>query len=362
VKGGYCKNILEKVRETESAVKSLQQCGEKLARQNDKKEDLDSANAVYDTIGEINKLLDKARIETAQLRLSVDEVTNRLDPNRLSQRQTKTINYEILKARNIDISDVGDICNTYHVYGMEMLPDNRVILTDYWNKSLKVIEEPNKVQKIFTFNGYPWGLCCIGENRYAVSLTDKKVLLLIKIDGTSVSFLKDISVGQPCRGICYHSEKFFVACAGFQDEDQGHLKIVTMDGKCREIKLNSSRKSMFSRPRQVYVDSSKSELYVTDASDVKVLDLNGNEIRQMSDARLKSPFGICGDGADGILVAGFSSHNLSIIKNFTREFQVFDDTANYINSPVSLFLQPKTGMLFVGMERQRNLVVCQVLK
>lgn len=361
--GDYCTNTLKNLRETESFVKTLQQQGENISKLNDDKQVLDSAKGVYGTIAETQKMLDNTKLDTTQLRFKVDEITSKLE-SKTYQVPGKRNDYKVSYISNIDISVENDKYNAYHVYGIASLPDGRVILADFWNKCLKLTDSSQNVKKVCDCKGQPWGLCNIdNKNQFAVSMTDKQTISIVNFDGKSASIIKEISIGQPCRGICYHSEKFYVACAGFNDEGQGQLQIVTKDGNSRVIQSNNSGKPIFSRPRHVYVDSSKEEIFVCDADVVKVLDSNGREIRELSHTSLKSPFGVCPDGNGGVLVSGLLSHNVVRFKDDQiGEAEVMVGSSDQINNPVSLYLHPKTDMLFVGMERNKNLKLFQVDK
>ncbi|XP_060573110.1 uncharacterized protein LOC132731024 [Ruditapes philippinarum] len=350
----YCRNTLSKLRQTEEMVNTLEHLGTNIGLINDETKVLDCAKNIYETIADTQKMLDTTKIETRQLGITVDDLMSTMksegNPN---VKALDDKDFMVTYVSDLNISHEKDGYLAYHIYSTQALEDGSVIVADFWNQTIKLLDSSQNVLNALKCRGCPWGLCKIKKNEYAVTLTDAQRIQILTVDDHTIKVQRDIQVDQPCRGLFYHKDNFYVACAGIGNEGPGHVRVVAMDGKRKVINDNTG-KQLFTRPRQIFVNSASDEVFVTDADDVKVLDLQGNEIRRIKNDKLKSPYGICDDGRGNVLISGFMSNNVLRLDKRGKRIKEVIEKDQVIN-PVSLFLHPKTAMLFVGMERNKHI-------
>ena len=118
-------------------------------------------------------------------------------------------------------------------------------LLDTENKKIKLIDRTLNSTKCFDlkadnekFNQQytyePFGICCISDDEFAVSMVRDKTVNLYRMAGHNLQLIYCISVGEYSRGIAYSKgkEEFFVACGGgsYADEGLGQIRVYSSKG------------------------------------------------------------------------------------------------------------------------------------
>ncbi|XP_053391561.1 tripartite motif-containing protein 2-like [Mercenaria mercenaria] len=103
------------------------------------------------------------------------------------------------------------------ITGCVLLSSNKLVVADKDNEKLKVVDIKDKaVIEEITLSSQPWDIAVMPLDQVAVTMPDKKEILIMTTAGKLPTIFKFPVKGE-CRGVDFH---------------QGHLYIVSIDPKC----------------------------------------------------------------------------------------------------------------------------------
>ncbi|XP_060599641.1 uncharacterized protein LOC132753214 [Ruditapes philippinarum] len=189
---------------------------------------------------------------------------------------------------------ISDICQ---------LPDGRIVLTDYTNINVKMLDIKYNVVDSCVLDNNPTGICCISSNEVAIKITNNTVQF-VSVE-SSLSKTRCISIS----GGCYYGMTY---C-------DGRLWVSTGDGiniyntagtliKSVEKKHNGNR--IFKSITQ-HMSVTGDTVIVADSCDGAVcFNKDGTVMRELRDSRLKNSVGVCVADDGIVFVCGFNSNNI----------------------------------------------------
>ncbi|KAL4216398.1 hypothetical protein ACF0H5_024124 [Mactra antiquata] len=175
---------------------------------------------------------------------------------------------EILVSTNEDKSDC---CIT----GMTKNTPDTLVLTDHYNKCIKVVDVNNKVvTSTLSFgDDVPWDITSVSNTEVAVTIPYSQYIQFVTTSNRLEKSRNINTIGH-CHGICYHQDKLIVTYCF-----PGKLEILDMKGKVlKSITTDTTGKDIFSRP--YYVQVYKNLIYLSDRSknSIIMIDLNSEII------------------------------------------------------------------------------------
>ncbi|XP_045162980.2 uncharacterized protein LOC123527529 [Mercenaria mercenaria] len=212
--------------------------------------------------------------------------------------------YAVKATREVNIRTQNDT-NTCCVLGSCFTQDGMLLLADYNNKTLKLVD---LVQMVVVdrcnLGSKPCDVCCVTKREAVVGLTNNTVQFVSL--GNQMELSRLIKVDHICYGIAYHDDRLYITDGGkslyIHDMTGNVLQTVTKD---------NSGNDLFKWSTHVAFSDTGDKLFVTNGDDgVVAIDANGTYINTFKDENLAGAFGVCADNCGNIFVTGYNSHNV----------------------------------------------------
>ncbi|XP_053383739.1 uncharacterized protein LOC123535818 [Mercenaria mercenaria] len=256
-------------------------------------------------------LMDKEQLDLSttlmkeQLSLSTTLVTPR----------KKKVYTKLTDIGNINVSIKSDetTCRC-SITGCAVLFSHRVMLADYNNQKLKVVDKQSKaVIQEKTFDSVPYDVAVLPQNQIAVTMPDKKEILIMTKTG-KLSISRSIPVKQQCRGITYHQGQLYVVC-----RDPNSVHIVDTQGNVNNIiSLNNE---IFATPNYILLSEDAGHIYISDCDSNSVVSvtLHGDISAVYKHNDLVAPLGMLMLDDGSFLVCCFNNDTIHhISRNLKR--------------------------------------------
>ncbi|KAL4240569.1 hypothetical protein ACF0H5_001361 [Mactra antiquata] len=280
-----------------------------------------------------------------------ERVTFTLDPSIdqfIYQLRNGPLGHFVYKYRqnemNVTVQDDEDTCV---INGVSVVTDDRILMSDWGNKKLKLLDKFFSVADSVRLSSGPNDVCHISTNEAMVSLPDERSLQLVKVD-PKLSLGKKIDIGVEGRGMDYWAGDLFIICGGLEHEVKGHVRVYTSQGKLvRAIEHDNLNEGIFSIPMRIAVSNDGSKIYITDGErGIITLKKTGEVLPTFEDPALKWPWGICVDNHDQIFVCGSSSNNVLQVRN-NEKIGVALNANDDLKDPMSICFFPTGSRLIV---------------
>ncbi|XP_052778831.1 uncharacterized protein LOC128216305 [Mya arenaria] len=188
---------------------------------------------------------------------------------------------------------------TCHLTGVARLPGDRLLLTDFNNLSVKLVNtETNTMLSQVKLPDQPWDLCLLPGDRAAVTLPCEWKIQFLSTKG-EVSLQDIVAVGGRCYGIDFCDDNLIVSFFY-----PGKVVLMDMKGK-KSVDKDSSSKSLFINSEYLTVtrESHRPSIYVSDWSDtITMLSTSLQVLKTFKDAALTGPRGLTAVGDNQLLV------------------------------------------------------------
>ena len=190
---------------------------------------------------------------------------------------------------------------TCTITGCAFLPDNKLVIVDETNKSLKVVGADNKVTLTHKLNSAPWDIVALSADAVAVrnSFSDSdKIENVIQVLSVTdqIKQVTECNVNGRPRAIVYACPNMYVACS-----DGKTSKILVLDETYKTVRTIRPADDILKQPQYMCVDTKAEKLYVSDFyNGVITLSFDGEEISRLMDNNLTEFGGITMD-TDGIV-------------------------------------------------------------
>ncbi|XP_045188247.2 uncharacterized protein LOC123546124 [Mercenaria mercenaria] len=240
--------------------------------------------------------------------------------------------------KKLDVKTTGDISICW-ITGLAMLSPDELLLVDYQNDSLKVLNvRDNTITTRYKTPGEPWDVTVINSGTVAVTLLNKgKILFMSTKNGLSESHSLEVRNG--CRGIDHHNGVIAVSFIG-----PPAVQILNMKG---DILHEVKDTSMFQRPEYIAFRGDKS-IVVSDCGKHAVYELtvDGQLKATMTSENLKSPGGLAVTSNGTVVVCDQgNSGRVSMIIPDTRE--ILPLFVQHDQKPSSILVCEESNKLFI---------------
>ncbi|WAQ95260.1 hypothetical protein MAR_027950 [Mya arenaria] len=270
----------------------------------------------------------------------------------LHEMRDRQLGHFIYKYRLNEVTvKLDDDVQTCVINGASVVTDERLLMTDWANKRLKLLDKFFSVVDTIDLETGPNDVCHVSTNEAMVSLPDEKSLQLVKID-PKLALGKKYDVGVECRGMEYWAGELYVICGGLEHEAQGHLRVYNTTGKLiRAIEHDHIRDSIFSIPMRMAISNDGSRIFVTDGEKgIITLKKSGEVLPPLQDPAIKWPWGICADNNDQLFVCGSSSNNVVQLRE-NRKLGVALQAEDGLKDPMAICFFPYGSRLIVTQDK-----------
>ena len=257
---------------------------------------------------------------------------------------------KIKSIENVDVMFPADQ-TAPHITGSLFLPNGELILCDYSNSSVKVLDADFTQKEQKKLSSQPFDLCIMETDEIVITQPNTKQLLFMKFV-PKLQVGSSTSLDQSCRGVAVHNGLVYVSF------DNGEIRILDRTGQ---------------QQRNIYSGFSfKCPYYISvmPTGMVYVSEYGGNNIRVLKDGKemtnyssaavgISSPMGIYIDGAENILMCEYNSHNLRLIDAKGNTSKVILSKTDGLQRPRTVSVRPNDNILIVG-EYAETLAVCKM--
>ena len=250
----------------------------------------------------------------------------------------------------VDVNFPSDQSDPY-ISGSLFIPNGELILCDYSNHSVKVLDTNFTKKEQIYLSSRPWDVCLMETDEIVISQPYANSLLFMKVV-PKLQTGSSIALNQVCRGLVVKNGLIYVSF------DNGEIRVLDRTG---QHKTNVYSKFHFQCP--YYISMTTGMLYVSQWSGkngcIKILK-DGKEISYCSRGGIGSTRGMYTDGKENILVCGYFSNNLHIINANGQASKVLLSGTDGLCKPCTVSVRPNDNTLIVGGETQ-NLIVCKMV-
>lgn len=232
-----------------------------------------------------------------------------------------------------------------HITGCAFISASRLILADYNNKKLKILDiDRQSVVEEKTLGTEPFDIAILPQNQVAVSLPFKEKIQILSNTSKLTKF-RSIPVKRNCCGMVYHQDLLYVVC-----RQPNSLLVLDMQiGVQRDVTLQAAMNVTFQNPLHIAGSHDGQHLYISDwkSNFVASITLQGKVTGVYKNDEMKYPRGLLVMPGGSLLVCCGSSgtiHHVSsdLKKGLTKNKKVTLAT--------SICYQPDKQTIFVGSQ------------
>ncbi|XP_052781375.1 uncharacterized protein LOC128217945 [Mya arenaria] len=251
------------------------------------------------------------------------------------------------KLPDIPVKTLNDTSDCF-LAGMALLPGDRLLLSDCYNHSLKLVDTTNnKLVSQVKLPGNPWDLCLLPGDRAAVTLHWEKKIQFVSTQ-ENVTLQDVVKVDGECRGIDFCDDNLIVSfCL------PGKVVLMDMKGKVKKRVYNdTSGKPLFQAPSYLTVtrkNQTPPVIYVSDRDThtITKLSFSLEVLQSYKDPILNLPRGMAVVGDNQLLVCDRDNNNILLLDTLTGKITQLLGKGKRIERPYSVAYCPKKKMMFV---------------
>ena len=241
------------------------------------------------------------------------------------------------------------------ISGCCFMPSGDLVLCDYENSKLKLLDRTFKVKDSLSLNDSPWSLCVIDNSNVIVTLPATKQLQFVQL----VPHMKAgrvIQLDKRCWGVAVADNEIYVSC--YNDLGEGEVRVLDLSGNLkRKLGVDKDRSYQFQRPHYLTVSTTGKKIFVSDwvTSVISCMTPDGNIIYEYKDGDLRNPKALFVDAGDNIFVCDRYSDNAQVITADGRKYGALISAADGLRYPYSIALRESDNTLVVGCLSNNNI-------
>ena len=259
------------------------------------------------------------------------------------------------KEVNIRLSDDS---TTPHITGCMFLSNGRILLCDYRNQKVKLLDSEMSVKKSLKLSERPYNVVPVGENEVIITFDVVNNDLQYIFMHPDLKLGKMITLPNKCSGLRVVNDEIYIA----YHKGSGHDEIWRLDRAGNIMSKIVLSQSSSDYPGLCLAGSSP-RVYLADWDNDRVtcFQLDGKMVYQYQDKELKRPNGIYVDSAGNSLLCGGDSHNVVVITADGRKHGELL-TSKDKRYPRCIDYRPEDSTLIVGCEDSPKLFVFKLGK
>lgn len=246
------------------------------------------------------------------------------------------------------------------VFGCQFLTNGQVLIADWDNRKVKLLDKEFKVVGSVTTDGSPNDICSVNPNMAAVTLPIEKCIQFIDLM-PEILLKRRINTNDTCRGLACNGDQLFVVCGGFKGEGGGKVAVYGLTGDfVRTIERNNSGQRIFSCPIAIAVSADGGILHVTDGQrGIVSLTTQNDVISVVSDKDCTWPCGICLDKNDHASICCSRSNTVVQLVGLNKARTILKNTDG-IKEPHAICYDPNDIRLLVTLKKSNFIYLYQL--
>ena len=272
-------------------------------------------------------------------------------------RTTVMLDMKVKSTKKVNIKLSDDINNPI-IAGCTFLPNGCVLLCDYVNKKVKMLDSDMSVNKSLKLSYNPYHVAALSENEAICTFQNSEVKDLQYIyTFPDLKLGKRIVLPDKCLGLHVVNDEIYTACHKCPGKDE-IWKLDRAGNIMRKIVLTQSSSGRSEYLCLGSLADPNPRVYLTDWCNSKVtcLRLDDRMVYPYENKELKRPNGIYVDSKGNSLVCGSDSSNVVVITADGRKYGELL-TSKDITNPKCIAFRPEDATLIVGCEKNSKLFV-----
>ena len=239
--------------------------------------------------------------------------------------------------------------NNAIISGSAFLPSEELILCDYTNRKLKLLDENLQMKESIDVPGEPRDVAPVNQHQVIVTFPFEHYVQFIQVT-PSLALGHTVDLGMQCRGVTVSRESIYIS---FSESGGGKIGIHDLTGKKKRIidpYNGKDGKVLIKWPFYIAV-SNDEKLFVSGESStptVYCLESTGNVLYTVSNPLFKDCMGISVDENKNLLVCDRSSHKVFLITKDGKEVREFLTGKDGLSYPFTVSFHRSDGTLVVG--------------
>ena len=245
------------------------------------------------------------------------------------------------------------------ISGSAFLSSGELILCDYNNYKLKLLDKSLQMKESIDVSGRPWDVAPVNQHQVIVTFPYGKYLQFIQVT-PSLALGHKVDLGMKCCGVAVLRESIYISLA---DSEECKIGIYDLTGKQKLMIGPYSYNDgtlLFKQP--YYIDVSNDEkIVVSDVDDttstVYCLESNGNVLYSISNPSFKRCRGISVDENENLLVCDWKRHKVFLITRDGKEVREFLTEKDGLYQPYTASFRRSDGTLVVTCRELNDILV-----
>ncbi|XP_052269466.1 uncharacterized protein LOC127870925 isoform X2 [Dreissena polymorpha] len=237
----------------------------------------------------------------------------------------------------------------HFISGICSMPSGQVIVADFHNKKVKLLDKHYNVSSHCDVSGSPWDICQITSSEVAVTF-NKDVQFISINNGNPVSGTK-ISLQHDVKGIAHHKGALYITSGTA-------LYSYTLTGTL--VKKLFEYAGGSNRVFNCAVSPAGDKIYVTNHTQYKLLTLatDGTLISSLEHPELQYQRGVHVTPAGHVLVCGFISNNIiQVDHEGKKKLATLASQKDGLSLPVSVCYNTNTQQIIIGLYSSKIIVM-----
>ncbi|XP_060576863.1 uncharacterized protein LOC132734165 [Ruditapes philippinarum] len=233
---------------------------------------------------------------------------------------------------------------TCWITGMTLLTPDLVVITDHYNKAVKIVDTSSQsvseqLQLGYEKDDAPWNITTVTSTELAVTLPYKQAIQFISVSSNKLKRKNTIMLDGHCYGISCNQGKLVVTYLG-----PAKLQILDMNGT---ILATIEGETIFQNP--CYVTCNRCSIYVSDRLMQSVIRLNwqGDVIESYSDMGETRGISLSGDGT--IFVC---DRKRNVIEEISGDCSTGKIVLQGLNRPYTVCWSEETKMVYYSCDAE----------
>ncbi|XP_052234924.1 uncharacterized protein LOC127847211 isoform X2 [Dreissena polymorpha] len=250
---------------------------------------------------------------------------------------------------NVKISS--DTSQTCSISGICSLPSGHVIVADFCNKKIKLLDQNYNVSSHCDVADNPYDICPITSSEVAVTLGNTGVQFMSVSNGQLV---KGRKLQLPALGIAHHKGALYITSGQA-------LYYYTLTGAL--VKMLYEDKSDKNRVSRCAVSPTGDRIYVTNYNQHKLLTLatDGTLLSTYTDPELNKPTGLHVTPIGQVTVVGFQSYTvIQMDREGRTKLATLASQKEGLSLPVSVCYNSNSHQIIVGMQDSNKIIVMKL--
>ncbi|XP_052239135.1 uncharacterized protein LOC127850275 isoform X2 [Dreissena polymorpha] len=255
----------------------------------------------------------------------------------------------VKRKSEFSIAIPSDPCQNFEIIGICSLPNGQVIVADYHNRKVQLLDQNYKVSSYCDVSDAPCDICIITPSEVAVPV-NKDVHFISVSNGQLVKGRK-FSLQHHAGGIAHH---------------QGVLYITSGTALYSYTMTGSLVKKLFEDTTYSYtvyrcaLSLAGDRIYVTNNTQHKLLTLatEGTLISTFTDPELQGPQAVCVTPSGQVLVCGYNSHTvIQVDSEGKQKLATLSSQKDGLSRPSSVCYNTNTRQIIVGLNNIGKIIV-----